>query len=161
MMPDATFGTCMWIHHSTINTAVSAITAALDRERNEPKRKTIVEFFPQWHIKVGDFVYWVHCSNRVYKGEVKRIDFCENQGAIYLILHSPTFKINPYPCVHYTHCFISKEEAHELARELKRADTTQMRCDRCKFEFKEPLRFYPTETDAERALADAGKGENT
>ena len=67
-------------------------------------------------INIGDTVWWVHCSNRVYKGVVKDIHCCDYQGALYCIIHSPSFlKINPYPCVHYSFVFLTRAEAKEFA----------------------------------------------
>ena len=84
-------------------------------------------------LKVGDIVWWVHCTNKVYKGEIKELSFCEGQGAVYCHIYSPTFRINPYPAVHYTNCFSSKEEAKEAVKWLNDNERHGMiRCDRCK-----------------------------
>lgn len=31
-------------------------------------------------LNVGDTVWWVHCSNKIYKGTVKEILCCDYQG---------------------------------------------------------------------------------
>jgi hypothetical protein len=86
-------------------------------------------------LSLGDTVYWVHCSNKIYKGIVREFSFCEDQGAVYLILDSPSFKINPNPIVHYSHCFISKEQAQECIKDYDDWNKMGMiRCDRCYFE---------------------------
>ena len=85
------------------------------------------------HIEIGDTVYWVSSQNKVYKGIVDKYSFCEMQGALYLFLLSPEFKINPYPVVHYTFCFAGKEDADDFAKELKKVGGICKRCDRCEF----------------------------
>ena len=87
-------------------------------------------------LQIDQVVYWVHCTNKVYKGTIKEYSFCENQGAVYLSIHSPSFRINPYPTVHYSHCFASKERALEFAEALKEEGSFVKRCDRCEFENK-------------------------
>lgn len=87
----------------------------------------------QPHIKIGDTVWWVHCSNKTYKGIAEEYSFCESQGAVYLYLLSPTFKLNLHPCVHYSHCFKTSKEAKEFAKYLKKENTICKRCDRCEF----------------------------
>ena len=85
-------------------------------------------------LKAGDKVWWIHCSNRIYYGTIKEFAFCEGQGAVYCYIDSPTFKLNPYPTVHYTHCFSTKEEAKDVVKYLKEEEKHGMiRCDRCKF----------------------------
>ena len=34
-------------------------------------------------LNVGDTVWWVHCSNKIYKGTVEEISCCDYQGALY------------------------------------------------------------------------------
>lgn len=68
---------------------------------------------------VGDTVWWVHCSNRVYKGTIEEIRCCDYQGALYCIIHSPSFKVNPYPSVHYSNVFPNRAEAEEFAEYQK------------------------------------------
>lgn len=88
------------------------------------------------NIKVGDTVFWVHCSNRVYKGIVTEFDFCEDQGAVYLLLFSKQFRINNTPVVHYSHCFLTRESAMECAEWLKEDHQIIKRCSRCEFEHR-------------------------
>lgn len=86
---------------------------------------------------VGKKVYWIAADNKVRVGTVMDVTLCGYQGALYLELHSPTFKINPHPCVHYSSCFGSREAANELARELKDAKGWGLkRCDTCEFEYR-------------------------
>lgn len=66
-------------------------------------------------IKPGDTVSWVHCSNKVYKGTVQSITLCEEQGALYCNIYSPSFRINHYPVVHYSNVFPSRQAAEEYA----------------------------------------------
>ena len=87
----------------------------------------------QPHIKIGDTVWWVHYSNKCYKGTVKEYSFCEGQGAVYLHIFSPSFRRNPYPVVHYSFCFLTREQAKKFIEYLKLGDTFCKRCDRCEF----------------------------
>ena len=70
-------------------------------------------------IHVGDTVWWVHCSNKVYKGIVEEITCCDYQGALYCNISSPSFKINPHPTVHYSFVFLARERAKEFAEYQK------------------------------------------
>lgn len=70
-------------------------------------------------INVNDVVYWVHCSGKVYKGKVQEIHLCEYQGALYCAIYSPSFKINPYPNVHYSNVFHNRDTAKEYAVECQ------------------------------------------
>ena len=65
---------------------------------------------------VGDKVWWVHCSGRVYGGTIKEITCCDYQGFLYCLIDSPTFKVNPFPVVHYSNVFKIKEEAKKYAK---------------------------------------------
>ena len=40
-------------------------------------------------LNVGDTVWWVNCSNKVYKGTIKEIVCCDYQGALYCGIYSP------------------------------------------------------------------------
>ena len=74
------------------------------------------------NIKVGDHVYWVKDTTksiRIYEATVEEITLCEYQGALYCTLHSPNFKLNPYPVVHYSFVFPSKEQAEEFREVMK------------------------------------------
>ena len=66
-------------------------------------------------ITPGDTVWWVHFTGRVYKGTVQAITLCEYQGALYCNIHSPSFRRNPYPVVHYSFVFLSRQAAEEYA----------------------------------------------
>ena len=66
-------------------------------------------------IKPGDTVWWVHCTNKIYKGTVQSITLCEYQGALYCHIHSPSFRKNQYPTVHYSNVFTSRQAAEEFA----------------------------------------------
>lgn len=70
-------------------------------------------------IKPGDTVWWVHCSNKVYKGTVQSVTLCEYQGALYCNLHSPSFRKNQFPVVHYSNVFPSRQEAEKYAEYQK------------------------------------------
>lgn len=70
-------------------------------------------------LNVGDTVWWVHCSNKVYKGTIMEINLCEYQGALYCVLRSPSFKINTTPNVHYSNIFPTRETAEEFAEYQK------------------------------------------
>ena len=67
------------------------------------------------NLNVGDTVWWVHCSNKVYKGTIEEISCCDYQGALYCKIYSPSFRRNPYPTVHYFNVFKSKDDAKEFA----------------------------------------------
>jgi hypothetical protein len=87
-------------------------------------------------IKIGDTVFWVHCSNKVYTGIVTEYDFCAYQGAVYLLLDSEDFPYNKTPIVHYSHCFHDKDEAEEFAESLSAEGTYAKRCDRCEYKHR-------------------------
>lgn len=72
-------------------------------------------------INVGDQVWWVHDGSQVrkYKGTVEQIECCDYQGALYCVIYSPTFKLNPYPCVHYSNVFKTKLEADQFRKTIK------------------------------------------
>ena len=85
-------------------------------------------------IKAGDTVWWVHCSNRVYKGTVQAITLCEYQGALYCNIHSPSFRINQFPVVHYSFVFLSRREAEEFAEyQAENPDGVFPVCMGCRF----------------------------
>lgn len=69
---------------------------------------------------VGDRVWWVHCSCRVYEGVIGEITCCDYQGALYCHIASPSFKRNPFPVVHYSNVFKTKAEAKEFAAYQKK-----------------------------------------
>ncbi len=71
------------------------------------------------NLNVGDTVWWVHCSHKVYKGTIEEISCCDYQGALYCQIYSPSFRRNPYPTVHYSNVFKSRDEAHEFAEYQK------------------------------------------
>lgn len=86
--------------------------------------------------KVGDSVWWVHCSGRVYRGRIESIDLCEYQGALYCVLHSPDFKVNQNPVVHYSNVFRTRSEAREFARYQKRnPDNVFPMCIGCHYHY--------------------------
>lgn len=70
-------------------------------------------------LNIGDTVWWVHCSSRVYKGTIEGISCCDYQGALYCHINSPTFKRNPYPTVHYSSVFSTQKEAKEFVKYQK------------------------------------------
>lgn len=82
-------------------------------------------------IKIGQTVWFIDCFNKIFKAKVTEYSFCEGQGALYLILDSPSFRRNKTPCVHYTSCFETKEEAEKCVEYLK--EDFMKRCDRCEF----------------------------
>lgn len=79
------------------------------------------------NIKVGDTVWWVKDRWQkngtkkfvVYEATVEKITLCEYQGALYCELHSPGFKLNPYPNVHYSFVFSTKEMAEDFKEAMK------------------------------------------
>ena len=85
-------------------------------------------------IKAGDAGWWVHCSGKVFRGVVQAITLCEYQGALYCNIHSPSFRVNPFPVVHYSKVFLSKQEAKEYADYQKEnPDDVLPVCMRCHF----------------------------
>ena len=87
-------------------------------------------------LNVGDIVWWVHCSNKVYKGIINKIECCEYQGALYCILFSPDFKINPHPVVHYSNVFPLKKLAKEFAEYQKEnPDDVYPKCMGCHYSY--------------------------
>lgn len=65
-------------------------------------------------LNVGDTVWWVNCSNKVYKGTIKEIVCCDYQGALYCGIYSPSYRRNTNPVVHYSSVFESREKAQNL-----------------------------------------------
>lgn len=86
-------------------------------------------------IKPNDVVYWCHHSGKVYKGTVQAITLCEYQGALYCEIFSPSFRRNPYPTVHYSFVFPSRDEAIEFAEAQTGSHDLPM-CWGCKFALK-------------------------
>lgn len=85
---------------------------------------------------VGDTVWWVHCTNRVIKGVIESITCCDYQGELYCTLHSPSFKVNPYPTIHYSFVFRSREAAQEFAEYQKEnPDNVLPMCLGCHYEW--------------------------
>ena len=105
----------------------------------------------QPYIKIGDTVYWVHCTNRVYKGTVCEYSFCESQGAVYLHIHSPLFRKNTYPTVHYSFCFKNKDEAKEFAEDMQANGTFCKRCSRCEFDVMRLFGYLKRPEDKQEA----------
>lgn len=90
--------------------------------------------FIKTNINIGDTVWWVHCSNKVYRGVVEEISCCEYQGALYCHIHSPSFKRNPYPSVHYSNVFPIREAAQAFADYQKEnTDGVVPMCMRCHY----------------------------
>ena len=89
------------------------------------------------HTNVGDTVWWVHCSGKVYKGTVQAITVCEYSGALYCHIFSPSFRRNPYPTVHYSEVFLSRNEANEFS-DLMQANEDDVfpRCMGCHYSLK-------------------------
>lgn len=86
----------------------------------------------------GDVVYWVHCSGRVYKGTVQAVTLCEEQGALYCHIFSPSFHRNPYPCVHYSFVFLDRDKAKDYAAyQTENPDGVTPRCMGCHYNEKE------------------------
>lgn len=85
-------------------------------------------------LHVGDTVWWVHCSGKVYKGTLQAISLCEYQGALYCHIHSPSFRLNQFPTVHYSAVFQSREGAKEFAEyQRKNPDGVFPVCMGCHF----------------------------
>lgn len=85
-------------------------------------------------LNVDNTVWWVHCDNRVYKGTIEGISCCDYQGSLYCHIHSPSFKRNPYPTVHYSTVFQSRDEAEEFAEYQKEnPDDVFPRCMGCHY----------------------------
>ena len=70
-------------------------------------------------LNIGDVVWWVHCSGKVYKGVIEGITCCDYQGALYCHIHSPSFKLNSYPTVHYSNVFDSRLKAKDFSEYQK------------------------------------------
>lgn len=86
------------------------------------------------NLNVGDTVWWVHCSAKVYKGVIEDINCCEYQGALYCNIHSPSFKINPHPVVHYSNVFSSRSSAESFAEYQKEnPDNVWPKCMGCHY----------------------------
>lgn len=66
-------------------------------------------------LNVGDTVWWVNYSNKVYKGTIKEIVCCDYQGALYCDIYSPSYRRNTNPVVHYSSVFESREKAQKFA----------------------------------------------
>lgn len=92
-------------------------------------------------LNIGDTVWWVHCSNKIYKGTVEEISCCDYQGALYCQIYSPSFRRNPYPTVHYSNIFKSKDDAQKFAEYQKaNPDDVFPKCMGCHYNaFKEGL----------------------
>lgn len=90
------------------------------------------------NTKIGDYVWWVKQVKgkwRIYEATVENITLCEYQGALYCELHSPDSKINPFPNVHYSYVFHTRQEA-EAHREVLRATDGLPMCDGCKYAWR-------------------------
>lgn len=86
---------------------------------------------------VGDTVWWVHCSGRVFKGIIENIACCDYQGALYCEIHSPSFKVNPHPTVHYSFVFSSRKAAQEFAEYQKQnPDAVFPKCMGCHYAWR-------------------------
>ena len=86
----------------------------------------------------GDVVYWVHCSGKVYKGTVQAVTLCEEQGALYCYIYSPSFRRNPYPCVHYSAVFPDRNQAKDYAAyQTENPDGVLPICMGCHYNAKE------------------------
>lgn len=104
------------------------------------KRQKVSGDMMKMEHSIGKKVYWIASDNKVRVGTVLDVSLCEYQGALYLELNSPTFKKNPYPTVHYSNCFSTRDEADELARELRDTKGWGLkRCDRCEFEYRKAM----------------------
>lgn len=90
-------------------------------------------------LNVGDTVWWSHCSNKIYKGTVEEISCCDYQGALYCQIYSPSFKQNPYPTVHYSNVFKSKDDVQKFAKyQEENPDDVFPKCMGCHYNaFKE------------------------
>ena len=78
-------------------------------------------------INPGDTVWWVHCSDKVYKGTVQAMTLCESQGALYCEIYSPSFRRNPYPVVHYSNVFPSRLAADEFCKHFFNKENKKMK----------------------------------
>ena len=85
-------------------------------------------------LNSGDTVWWAHCSNKVYKGTIVNIHCCDYQGALYCEIHSPSFRLNPYPVVHYSNVFLTREGAKSFAEyQRENPDDVLPMCMRCHY----------------------------
>jgi hypothetical protein len=114
------------------------ICASLNSPTLNKAAKMVIEAAKQWDdqwlpaIKPGDKVYWLH-GLKIYRGTVVRYSWCEGQGAMYLELNAPTFRVNRTPTVHYTSCYRNRSAAEEYVEYLKKQGKTwPMHCDTCK-----------------------------
>ena len=84
--------------------------------------------------KQGDTVWWVNWKGRVIKGTVLAIQLCEESGALYCNIYSPSHRINQYPVVHYSEVFLSRGKAEEFAEYQKEnPDNVFPRCMGCHY----------------------------
>lgn len=90
-------------------------------------------------LNIGDTVWWVNCSNKVYKGTIKEIVCCDYQGALYCGIYSPSYRRNINPVVHYSSVFESREKAQKFAEYQKEnPDDVFPKCMGCHYNaFKE------------------------
>jgi hypothetical protein len=90
-------------------------------------------------LNVGDTVWWVNCSNKVYKGTIKEIVCCDYQGALYCGIYSPSYRRNTNPVVHYSSVFESREKAQKFAEyQEENPDDVFPKCMGCHYNaFKE------------------------
>jgi len=89
-------------------------------------------------IDPGQTVWWVHCTGKVHKGTVQAITICEYQGALYCHIYSPSFRINPYPTVHYSDVFPTRDAALDFAEyQTANPDGVYPRCMGCHYNMKE------------------------
>ena len=96
---------------SKIRDIVLDISGDLDRLRELAQAHKENRVLPE-----GDVVWWVHCSGKVYQGVIEGITCCDYQGALYCHIYSPSFRLNPYPTVHYSYVFKSKDEAKDFSK---------------------------------------------
>jgi hypothetical protein len=90
--------------------------------------------FIKTRFNPGDRIWWVHCTGRIYEGIIGEIHCCDYQGALYCEVASPSFKVNPFPTVHYSNIFKTEQEAKEYSQyQTENPDDVVPMCMSCHY----------------------------
>lgn len=101
-------------------TEIEKLQAENERLRAEnTKLKSRLKKCVELPFKKGDIVYWVHCSYRIYRGEVLSVSLGNEGTQVFLELYSPDFKKNNNPSVFMGDVFSSKKKAQEFVKYCK------------------------------------------
>ena len=104
-----------------------------DREYSSERPR---EYMLRMEKKPGDKVWWVHESRRaIYEGVIEDVTLNEYQGALYCLIYSPAFRLNPHPSVHYSFVFKSKEAAVDFLKYICQEDAENIppKCMGCRY----------------------------